>query len=634
HIYYTMFSRQYQDNEDDDDLKEENVDSNNGGENEDDLMDDDSSDDDSSDDSDDDYQDGRQFVSNETIEHLEIKLRESPYSFERHLEYINALRNAHTVDRERLRSARKACQQLFPLPDSVWLPWLADESSHSDLSDDQMKELFELALKDFLCMYIDDLKRTRDMYEQAVVKCADHLTEGKKLWSAYRTFETIVLSMLSEVCPAQEKQAQVGRIRSLYHRELSCPQIALNEVWSDYEEWEDSMNGEKPANNQALQSRYKSALKMTEERESIEKALLDSDVSAKWMEELFKKASDNTDAVGAQIWQDWLDFERLNGDLATLQEAIGRYQRWWIKQEKQIEKAAAREKERMEKREKERQTEMLNKDKKRKTRKEGPEKGQGEGQDQQGGREKKRARSERTKLFVSNISFSTTEEQLKTIFANHGEVQSARLVNDRNGRSKGIAFVEFKQSTDADKAVVAANGTLIDGFKIKVDYSKEKKSKFGDQQQQHASTTTTTDATTPVINYDNSEGRTVFINNLSPAVTKERLGEFLTKHDVKWIDVRLISKVGGRPFAYVDLPNQPEVEKALKMNQKYFMSKTMNVARSKPPGGPKKLEPVATPSTTAPSMDDESKTDQAPIVTTRKPSLMIPRGLAIKKTIQ
>ena len=72
------------------------------------------------------------------------------------------------------------------------------------------------------------------------------------------------------------------------------------------------------------------------------------------------------------------------------------------------------------------------------------------------------------KLYVGNLSFQTTEAQLKTLFAAHGPVQSAALVMDREtGRPRGFGFVEM--GDDAAKAAIAAlNGTTVDGRAITV----------------------------------------------------------------------------------------------------------------------------------------------------------------------
>jgi RNA recognition motif-containing protein len=63
------------------------------------------------------------------------------------------------------------------------------------------------------------------------------------------------------------------------------------------------------------------------------------------------------------------------------------------------------------------------------------------------------------KLYVGNLSYSTTEEQLRTLFAEAGTVKTVTLIKDRDtGRSKGFAFVEFETQVEAQKAISMFNG--------------------------------------------------------------------------------------------------------------------------------------------------------------------------------
>ncbi len=64
------------------------------------------------------------------------------------------------------------------------------------------------------------------------------------------------------------------------------------------------------------------------------------------------------------------------------------------------------------------------------------------------------------KLYVGNLSYSTTEDDLRDAFSKIGEVQSAKLIIDQtNGRSKGFGFVEMASDEDAEKAISSMNGT-------------------------------------------------------------------------------------------------------------------------------------------------------------------------------
>ncbi len=71
------------------------------------------------------------------------------------------------------------------------------------------------------------------------------------------------------------------------------------------------------------------------------------------------------------------------------------------------------------------------------------------------------------KLYVGNLTFNSTEDDLTELFSQHGEVQSARIVTDRDtGRSRGFAFVEMSQG--ADDAIALLNGHELKGRRLTV----------------------------------------------------------------------------------------------------------------------------------------------------------------------
>ena len=77
------------------------------------------------------------------------------------------------------------------------------------------------------------------------------------------------------------------------------------------------------------------------------------------------------------------------------------------------------------------------------------------------------------KLFVGGISFSTSTERLRELFAQVGAVESATVVTDRDtGRSRGFAFVEMATAEEAEQAVTRFNGQEVDGRQIKVELAK------------------------------------------------------------------------------------------------------------------------------------------------------------------
>ena len=78
-------------------------------------------------------------------------------------------------------------------------------------------------------------------------------------------------------------------------------------------------------------------------------------------------------------------------------------------------------------------------------------------------------------LYVGNLSFKTTDESLRTAFQAHGQIESARVVMDRDsGRSKGFGFVEMPNREEAMAAINALNGTELDERSINVNEARPK----------------------------------------------------------------------------------------------------------------------------------------------------------------
>ncbi len=84
------------------------------------------------------------------------------------------------------------------------------------------------------------------------------------------------------------------------------------------------------------------------------------------------------------------------------------------------------------------------------------------------------------KLFVGNLSFSTTGADLESLFAAVGTVESATVVTDRDsGRSRGFGFVEMSSSTEASKAIAELNGRDVGGRQINVNEANERAPRGG-----------------------------------------------------------------------------------------------------------------------------------------------------------
>ncbi len=79
-------------------------------------------------------------------------------------------------------------------------------------------------------------------------------------------------------------------------------------------------------------------------------------------------------------------------------------------------------------------------------------------------------------MFVGNISWDISWQDLKAIFTKYGEVTFVRLITDREtGKSKGFAFVEFADAQSASDAKEALNWEELNGRELRIDFAEERK---------------------------------------------------------------------------------------------------------------------------------------------------------------
>lgn len=79
------------------------------------------------------------------------------------------------------------------------------------------------------------------------------------------------------------------------------------------------------------------------------------------------------------------------------------------------------------------------------------------------------------KIYVGNLPFSANSDEVRELFAAHGNVLNVNLINDREtGRPRGFGFVEMEDA-DADKAIEAINGTEFGGRTLNVNVARERR---------------------------------------------------------------------------------------------------------------------------------------------------------------
>jgi RNA recognition motif-containing protein len=85
-----------------------------------------------------------------------------------------------------------------------------------------------------------------------------------------------------------------------------------------------------------------------------------------------------------------------------------------------------------------------------------------------------------SKIYVGGLPYSATEQELNSLFAAHGNVESARVITDKfTGQSRGFGFVEMASGEDASKAISALNGTQMGGRTLTVNEAKPQEPRSG-----------------------------------------------------------------------------------------------------------------------------------------------------------
>lgn len=72
-------------------------------------------------------------------------------------------------------------------------------------------------------------------------------------------------------------------------------------------------------------------------------------------------------------------------------------------------------------------------------------------------------------IYIGNLSYDTTEEALKSLFAEYGEIESVKIIKNKFSHTRNVfGFVEMPSNSEADQAIKALNGNRVDGSNIKV----------------------------------------------------------------------------------------------------------------------------------------------------------------------
>ncbi|XP_008218633.1 PREDICTED: squamous cell carcinoma antigen recognized by T-cells 3 [Prunus mume] len=274
--------------------------------------------------------DGDQAQKNLQLQTLEAELSTNPGNYDAHVQYIKIIRQI--ADIEKLRQAREAMNELFPLTPSMWQDWAKDEASLSTGSDafPAIEKLYERGVFEYLSIslwrdYLDFVQendpsvrecspagilKARDLFERALTAAGLHVSEGSKLWEAYRKFEQAIFDATDET-DNQARDKQIQRIRTIFHRQLSVPHVNMRSTLLDYKAWEVEQGNILNAGSSDLDgisshvaSAYKKALEMYNARVHLEEQICRQDMS---------------DSEKLQNFMNYLKFEQSSGDPARVQ---------------------------------------------------------------------------------------------------------------------------------------------------------------------------------------------------------------------------------------------------------------------------------------------------------------------------
>ena len=82
-------------------------------------------------------------------------------------------------------------------------------------------------------------------------------------------------------------------------------------------------------------------------------------------------------------------------------------------------------------------------------------------------------------IYVGNLNYGITEDELREVFEKYGEVTSAKIISDKySGRSKGFGFIEMSNDDEAKEAIENIDGTDVKGRNIKVNQARERNDNF------------------------------------------------------------------------------------------------------------------------------------------------------------
>jgi nucleolin len=165
--------------------------------------------------------------------------------------------------------------------------------------------------------------------------------------------------------------------------------------------------------------------------------------------------------------------------------------------------------------------------------------------------------------FVKSLPFSSTIEEITALFKDCGAVENVNLLKDRNGRSKGVAFVRFNNNESLQKAI-AKNGVEVGGRTLVIEAAAPREERPQGEREQRR--------------FEGGSSSSVFVGNLSYTTTEDSLRKlFAGSGEVT--SVRIAKDYDGRPrgFAHIDFSNGDGAREAVKKTGAELDGRTIKV---------------------------------------------------------
>ncbi|XP_024170815.1 squamous cell carcinoma antigen recognized by T-cells 3 isoform X3 [Rosa chinensis] len=265
------------------------------------------------------------------IQTLEAELATNPSNYDAHVQYIQILRKM--ADIEKLRRAREAMSMLLPLTPSMWQDWAKDELAMGSGPEtfSTVEKLYEQGVSDYLSIslwrdYLNfvrendpsvkesspaGISKERDLFERALTAAGLHVSEGNKIWEAYREFEQAICDTIDGTDTQQAREKQIQRIRVIFQRQLSVPHVNMRSTLLAYKAWEmeqgtivDTGFSDQDGISSHVAAAYQKALEIYNARVHFEEQISQHDMPE--IERLEK-------------FMNYLKFEQSSGDPARVQ---------------------------------------------------------------------------------------------------------------------------------------------------------------------------------------------------------------------------------------------------------------------------------------------------------------------------